>query len=406
MRVSTNMIYDRGVGTIQQLWSHLLHVQQEVATGRRVLTPADDPIAASRALDINKSRVINAQYKVNLDTATDNLRLLENKLMGMGEILQYMREGAVGAGNGILTEKELIFFVTDMRNQFDAMLALSNTRDVSGNFLFSGYRADVQPFQGTYGNVSYEGDQGTRTIQVSSSRFMPISLPGSDLFDNTRPMNDAAISVFTPTSNSAGASVTNSRFVPAPPALADTGHRYEISFDGANYNVIEYKPGNPVPVPVPDPSNPLDPPPALVGNTLSFRGLSMDVNGFATGNSFEVFVPSKNVFVNLALFIDTLEKPGSSGVISGVKFALQNIDLALDTELRVRAQIGSQLVELEQLGNVNSDMDIQYADTLNRLEGCDYAEAISRLTQLKTNLEASQLSFMRVSGLSLFNYLQ
>jgi len=398
MRVSTNMIYDRGIGTIQQLWSNLLHTQQEVATGRRILTPADDPIAASRALDVNKSRVINAQHKVNLDTATDDLRLVENKLMGMGEILQYMREGAVGAGNGILTQKELNFFATDMRNQFDALLALANTQDVSGNYLFSGYKADVQPFQGAYGNVSYVGDQGTRTIQVSSSRYMPISLPGSDLFDNTRPMNDGAINVFAPTSNSAGASITVN-FNPSPPALADTGRRYEVASDGAGgYNVIEYVPGNPTPVTVPA---------TLAGSTLSFNGIDMDVTNFtAAGDSFEVFVASKNVFDNLAIFIDTLEHPGSSGVISGVGFALQNIDHALDTELKVRAQIGSQLVELEQLANVNTDMDTQYADTLNRLEGCDYAEAISRLTRLQTNLEASQLSFMRVSGLSLFNYLQ
>jgi len=296
MRVSTNMIYDKGVGTIQQLWANLLHTQQQIATGRRILTPADDPVAASRALDVNKSRTINAQYKTNLDTSTDNLRLLENKLMGMGEILQYMREGAIGAGNGILTQKEIDFFVIDMRNQFDALLTLANTQDVSGNYLFSGYKANVQPFQGAYGSIHYEGDQGVRTIQVSSSRFMPVSLPGSELFED--------------------------------------------------------------------------------------------------------------VFDDLATFIDALENPGPGGVIDGVKFGIGRIDRALDTALRGRAQIGSQLVELEQLASVNTDMDIQYADTLNRLEGCDYADAISRLTQLQTNLEASQLSFMRVSGLSLFNFLQ
>ncbi|MCL1824899.1 MAG: flagellar hook-associated protein FlgL [Betaproteobacteria bacterium] len=397
MRVSTNMIYDKGVGTIQQLWASLLHAQQEVATGRRVLTPADDPIAASRALDVTKSRVINAQYKTNLDTSTDNLRLLENKLMGMGEILQYMRESALGAGDGILTQNELGFIVTDMRNQFDSLLALSNTQDVSGNYLFSGYRADVQPFQGAYGDVHYEGDQGMRTIQVSSSRFMPVSLPGSDVFDNTRTMN-GAINTFGATGNSAGASIAVS-FSSSPPALADTGHRYEINFDGTDYSVIEYQPGNPTPVPV------LTAPSGTT--TLSFNGIDVDVSGFTTADdSFEVFVASKNIFTNLALFIDTLEKPGSSGVISGVSFALNSIDNALDTELRVRAQVGSQLVELEQLSNINTDMDIQYADTLNRLEGCDYAEAISRLTRLQTHLEASQLSFMRLSGLSLFNYLQ
>ncbi|MCL2876055.1 MAG: flagellar hook-associated protein FlgL [Betaproteobacteria bacterium] len=403
MRISTSMIYDKGVGTIQQLWSNILHAQQEVATGRRVLTPADDPIAASRALDVNKSRTINAQYKVNQDTSTDNLRLLENKLMGMCDILQYMRVSALGAGDGILSSEELNFFVIDMRSQFDALLALANTQDVSGNFLFSGYRADVQPFQGSFGNVSYAGDQGMRTIQVSSSRYMPVSLPGSDLFGNTRTM-DGVINFFPGSGNIAGANVTvefTPQIPPAPPAAADTGRRYEVIYDDntGTYGVWEYVPGGN--------REQLDPAVIGTGPTFTFNGINVDASALVNDKeSAEIFIASKNVFDNLAIFIDSLKNPGASGVISGVKFAIQNIDYALDTTLRVRAQVGSQLVELEQLGNVNTDMDTQYADTLSRLQDCDYAEAMSRLTLLRTSLEASQLSFLRISGLSLFNYLQ
>ena len=394
MRISTNMIYDHGVSTIQQLWASLLHTQQEVATGRRVLVPADDPIAASRALDVTQSRSVNTQFQTNQDYSGDNLKLLENKLMGIGDILQYVRTSAESAGNPVLTQKELDFIVTDMRTQFDALLALSNTQDASGDFLFSGYKADVQPFQGSYGNVHYEGDQGMRTMQVSSTRFMPVCLPGSDVFDNTRAL-DGSLNAFAATGNSAGAAVTIS-FNPPQPAVADTGRRYDVEFDGTNYNVIEYQPGNASPVTVGSYTTP----------TFTVNGVDINVTGAAAGDSFEVFVASKNVFDNMAIFIDTLEKPGSSGVISGVKFGMQLCDNTLDSTLRIRAQVGSQMVELEQLGNITSDMDLQYAETLKRLQDCDYAEAISRLTQLQTNLEAAQLSFMRVSGLSLFNYLQ
>lgn len=395
MRVSTNMIYDGGVSTIQQLWSSILHTQQEVSTGRRVLTPADDPIAASRALDVTQSRSVNAQFQQNQDTSGDHLKLLENKLMGLGDILQYMRQSAISAGDGILSQKELDFIATDMHSQFDALLTLSNTQNAFGDFLFSGYRADVMPFQGNYGNVRYEGDQGTRTIQVSSSRFMPVSLPGSEVFDNTRGL-EGAINAFPGGGNSAGLSAAVS-FNPAQPASGDLGRRYEITYNGTAYDVVERIPGNATPVTVG----------TYAGPSFNLNGIDINLTGAANaGDSFEVFVASKNVFENMAIFIDTLEHPGSSGVISSVKFALDNIDQALDTTLRIRSQVGSQMVELEQLGNLSSDMNLQYAETLQRLEDCDYAEAVSRLTQLKTNLEAAQLSFMRLSGLSLFNYLQ
>lgn len=410
MRVTTNMLYDKGIGTIQNLWSNLLHTQQEVSTERRVLTPADDPIAASRALDVTQSRSINAQYKTNQDTSTDNLRLMENKLMGIGDILQYMRQSAIGAGDAILTQDGLNSFATDMRSQFDSLLSLANTQDVAGNYLFSGYRADTRPFQGAYGNVHYEGDQGTRTIQVSSSRYMPVSYPGSDIFDNTRPMS-GAVNVYAAKSNTGSASLSNAEFkMPAATPANISGGRFEITFNGIDWDVKEYVPG--------DASSPrtLGTATTAGGVPLEFNFtnvdgeavcFTVDITGMpANGDSFEVFIASKNVFDNLAVFIDTLERPGPSGVISGISFALDNIDHALDTELRVRAQIGSQLNELEQLGSINSDMDIQYATTLSRLQDCDLAEAYSRLTKLQTNLEAAQLSFMKLSGLSLFNFLK
>ena len=51
---------------------------------------------------------------------------------------------------------------------------------------------------------------------------------------------------------------------------------------------------------------------------------------------------------------------------------------------------------------------MQYTDTLSRLQGSDansLVKIISDLTQQKTYLEAAQQSFMKVSNLSLFNYL-
>ena len=346
------------------------------------------------------ARSINTQFQTNQDYSGDQLNLLENRLSGIGDILQYVRQRAVAAGDGILEQEELDAIAADMYSQFDSLLALANTKDAAGDFLFSGYRADTQPFQGGYGNIRYEGDQGTRTMQVSSTRFMPVSLPGSDIFDNTRTL-EGAINTFAGTGNSGGAAASVV-FDPAQPDSSNTGRRYEVRFNGTGYDVIEYQPGNTAAVTVAPVTVTPGPP-----DVIEFNGLRMEVSGTPdNGDSFEVFVASKNVFDNLAIFIDTLERPGSSSVISGVAFAIDNADAALDTSLRARAQVGSQLAELEQLGNLSSDMDLQYATTLSRLLDVDYAEAYSRLTQLQTNLEASQLSFMKVSGLSLFNFLE
>jgi flagellar hook-associated protein 3 FlgL len=298
MRISTSMIYDRGVGGMQQQWSSLMQTQQQLSSGRRVLTPADDPVASARAVEIGQSRAVNERFLVNIGAADDAMGLMEGHLQGAGEILHYVRERAVQAGNAALSPVDLKNMAVDVNAQFEAMMAIGNAKDGVGDFLFSGYKADTQPFGGTVDAVVYDGDQGERSMQVSASRVMSVSLPGNQVFAN---------------------------------ALEALG---ELA-----------------------------------------RGLE-----------------------------DPTAVPG--GIAAVVSTALDKLDVGQEDLLRARAQIGSQMTETATLRNIGSDRDIQYASTLSDLQDLDYAEAISRLTRQQTSLEAAQQSFMRLSGLSLFNYLR
>ncbi|MFN3985974.1 MAG: flagellar hook-associated protein FlgL [Rhodocyclaceae bacterium] len=434
MRISTNMIYEKGVFALQRQTADLLYTQQQVSTGRRILTPSDDPIASARVLELGQSKAVNTQFGKNIAYADDNLRLLEGKLVGVGDVLQYSRERAVQAGNGVMTGEDLRYIATDLKSQFDALLALANSQDGQGDYIFSGYKANTQPFTGGLNGVTYNGDQGGRTIQVSASRFMPVSLPGVDIFDRSRIIDVNALRTPTedkPTTNDALYSFKGNNNQGTAPAL-------EVSFDAATVDpevdlgkryIVSYT--------QPDPAVPgtwsverirndgvreavaftPDPPPPAAATTLTFNGLSIaipadpppvDDNDFtplADGDNFEVFVASTNVFENYAMVVSALDDNVGVGVAGGVAFALENLDFALDNVLKVRAQIGSQMVETEQLKNLGEDLNLQYAQAISRLADVDYTEALSRLVQQQTYLQAAQQSFLRVSGLSLFNFL-
>ncbi len=301
MRVSTNMIYDQGVIALQKQSAALLYTGQQIATGRKILTPSDDPVGSARALDVSQSKSVNQQFITNQGYAEDALKLVEGQLDGAGEIIQYARGRVLAAGNPALSPADRQSIATDLRSQFDAMLAIANTRDANGDYLFAGYRSNTPPFEktdlaGTPG-TEYKGDQGSRTMQVSSSRFMPVSFGG------------------------------------------------EVAFGSEG----------------------------------------------------------DGVFKVLGDFITALET--GSDVPGAVSTALGGLDESLDRVLTTRAQIGSQRVEVEQLGFIGSDLDLQYQTTLSDLQDLDYNEAFSRLTQQRTFLEAAQQSFLKTTGLSLFNYL-
>ncbi|MCB1926978.1 MAG: flagellar hook-associated protein FlgL [Rhodocyclaceae bacterium] len=182
MRVSTALIHDTAVGSIQDQQTKLLSLQQQVATGRRAVKPSDDPIATARALEVSQSKSVNNQFQLNQGYAKEALGLVENKLEGVKDILGYVRDQVVAAGNGSFSQSERDAVAIDLRARFDALLSLANSQDGKGEYVFSGFKGDTQPFAGGLSGVTYQGDQGERTMQVSTSRVLPVSNSGDEVF--------------------------------------------------------------------------------------------------------------------------------------------------------------------------------------------------------------------------------
>ena len=182
MRVSTALIHDTAVGSIQDQQTKLLSLQQQVATGRRAVKPSDDPIATARALEVSQSKSVNNQFQLNQGYAKEALGLVENKLEGVKDILGYVRDQVVAAGNGTFSQSERDAVAIDLRARFDALLSLANSQDGKGEYVFSGFKGDTQPFAGGLSGVTYQGDQGERTMQVSTSRVLPVSNSGDEVF--------------------------------------------------------------------------------------------------------------------------------------------------------------------------------------------------------------------------------
>lgn len=406
MRVSTGMLYDKGVRSIQNQTSSLLHTQQQVASGKRILSPSEDPVAAARVLEVTQSKEINAQYALNQGNARSSLGLAEAQLSDVGDLLIYVRERAVQAGNTVLGDSDRKAIAADLRAQFEHLIGIANSADGTGQYLFSGYQGATKPFSGSVdAGVSYAGDQGQRLLQVSSSRQLAVSDSGSDIFMDIR--NGNGTFVTGAGAGNTGGGLIDSGNVINPQAL--TGHNYTITFSVAagatTYTVVDQSTQPATTTVVPST-------PYTSGSAISFDGISVGISGSpANGDTF-LIAPStsQSVFATLGNLITAIEAPaGSSGgptrLSNQIGAALTNLDQALDNVLRVQASIGSRQLEIDTLSGASEDASIQYSEALSRLQDLDYAEAVSQLTREQTYLEAAQKSFLRVSGLSLFNYV-
>lgn len=309
MRISTQLLFETGANRIGDLQNRLQKTQEQIASGRRILTPSDDPVAATRALDVTQTQSINNQYAVNRQYAKNNLGQVEGTLAGVTSLMQDVKTTIIAAGNGTLSDTERGFMASELNGRLEQLLGFANSRDATGNYLFSGFQSNTAPFSTITAippalpGVAYNGDSGVQKLQVDATRQMAINTPGSTVFQS---------------GGQGGAS---------------------------------------------------------------------------------------DIFQTITDLVTLLNTPGTATLATGLADANANLDLALDNVLTVRASVGVSLQELDTLDNVGADRNLQYSQILSELQDLDYTQALTQLSQQQITLEAAQKSFVKTSGLSLFNFI-
>ena len=402
MRIATTTLYDRGLAAINTAQSALSISQQQVSTGKRVNTAADDPIAATEILRTTSNLANNAQYISNQDAANAQLATTDSTLGQVTDLLQTVRTTLVSANNSALSDSDRAALSADLKSRLDSLVALANTKDGNGNYLFGGYRSNTTPFANNGASVTYAGDDGGRSIQVSPTRQIAVSESGADVFNRVSQGNG----VFTTAaaSTNTGGGIVDPGTVANPAAL--TGHGYDVQFTVANgattYQVTDTTTNTAVGSPVA----------FTPGNAVGFDGLQFGISGApANGDHFTVAPAGKqSIFQTLQNAVNLLAQPttvagGVGKLSSGLAASISNIDNALDHTSSVRASVGVKQNELTALGTAANTTDTDGQARLSKLQDTDYAKAATELAKDQAVLSASQKVFTLINTKTLFDYL-
>src|ERR1043166_2356107 len=270
MRISTNTLYEMGTSSMQSRQSELSRTQQQLATGKRVLTPADDPIAAARAIEVTQSQQVNKSYQSNAGAAQSSLALQDSTLANVTSLIQDVKALTVNAGNGVLTASELNTIATELDGRYQELLGLANSNDGNGQFLFSGYQGSTRPFaEVAPGSVAYYGDQGTRQIQISASRRVAVSDSGADIFQRIKNGNGTFASASSAANNGTGAISVGS----VVDRSALTGHNYAVNFsvsgNTTTYDIVDTTTS----------TNVVTAAAYVAGNSITVAGMQVEVRG-------------------------------------------------------------------------------------------------------------------------------
>jgi flagellar hook-associated protein 3 FlgL len=400
MRISTAEFTAQAILAIDNQSSALQTTQNQLSTGLAVQTAADNPVAASQIVQLSQQQAQLTQYGSNLQSAQTRLTLEESSLSTATTNLQSIRDLVVQAGDATLNDSNRAQIATQIQTQIQALLGTANTKDSNGEYLFSGYAAQTQPFAtDSSGNVSYQGDAGNRLIQISADQSVADSDTGATAFMNVAAGNGT----FTTSANAAntGSGIIDSgSVVDSAQWLPDN---YTLTFTSpTSYQIVDNTTGTTV-VPNGTYSN---------GTAIQFQGVQVTVSGApAAGDSFAV-APSTNqsMFATLTQLTAVLSQPADTSaskaqLATSLGNVLTNIDQDINHLSTVSASVGGRLNMLTAQTTTNTATSTALTTQQSSLQDVDYAQATATLSQQMVGLQAAEQSYAAVSQLSLFKYL-
>ena len=179
MRISTNTIFQTGTNQLVGLQSDLSKLSVQTATGKRVNSAADDPVAAARILELNTAKDQNSNYANTRKTAETLLQTYESNMTSITNTILDIQSTLVAAGNGAYTDGERSKLANALQGNLDTLKGLANTKDSQGNYLYAGYASSTIPFDNSYNFVA---NSSRTNLQVDVQSQIPATYTGDQVF--------------------------------------------------------------------------------------------------------------------------------------------------------------------------------------------------------------------------------
>jgi flagellar hook-associated protein 3 FlgL len=417
MRISTQQFYRTSTINMSKLQFEVQEQSKYISSGKQVLTAKDAPVNNSTLAGLKEELRSIARFDKNIIQAENHNNRQETSLSNVQDIIIQIQAAVIQANNGGNSPENLTSIANQIRSNFDQLLDVANTKNETGEYIFSGYKIDQRPFSSSPDNsVGYAGDNGASALQIATNLRVPINTSGDEVFmavdnivgdfiptyiDNpTPPINDdpdvkdiyvdRAVIVDRQAYNASGMA-PNFTFDFTD---ADLDGIVEVTVTDGSLGVVhgpvnytEYQP-------------------------IAFNGMEVNIDGKPLpGDQFNLAPQEKeSIFETVKNAIDWIEN--SAKGVTDVKqhqvdynHMISQLDAGYAHITNKRAEVGLNLQSIDVQKDVSLDVSVMLQSARGKIEDLDYAQAVSAFEQKKLSLQAAQQTFSQIEGLSLFNYI-
>jgi flagellar hook-associated protein 3 FlgL len=407
MRISTNMIYNQNMRSIMNNQRDLTITQDQLASGKRIASPSDDPVGASKIIRLTEELDKLEQYNKNINLLTNNLEQQETVFNQMKESMNRARVLTIQAGNAIVDGADRRAIGSEIEQIRDELYALMNTRNAQGDFIFAGSQNQSQAFSYNFGatdnKYQFVGDTDTNEVKISDSVSIRSTVSGQTVFADVfarKKVLDAGNTGLVPSKFIVQDQQSYNTFYDQFYSPVDaTQNQFQLTVTAPN-NISVVHVGS---------GTTLENLAYTPGEEFDFQGLAMNfTGGVGTTFDFELApIERKNVVETLNDFALALQDPTISDgdYKNAINDMLVGIDNAADKIAVESSSLGARMNVAESVRNSNLDLEIASRKARSSIEDLDYAEATTRFAQQENAFNAVIATFPKVTNLSLFQYI-
>lgn len=180
MRVTQGMMNNQLLRNISTNLHRMNDHQNQLATGRKINKPSDDPVGMSFGLRYRSELAANEQYESNVDAAISWLEYTDSMLGQANSVIQRVRELAVQGANGANPQEALNAIASEVEQLYSQLVTIGNSQ-FNGKYVFNGQKTDIPPYQ-LETAMTDPIDTGEIKFEIGVGVRIAANVPGNQVF--------------------------------------------------------------------------------------------------------------------------------------------------------------------------------------------------------------------------------
>jgi flagellar hook-associated protein 3 FlgL len=390
---------------ISDRYSDMANLQEQLATGKRILRPSDNPVDAANDIKLKSALAGETQYKTNIQDGLDYMNVTDTSMQSMNTLMQRLREIAVQGASDTMSPADRQALQLEADQLSRQLITLTNT-NYKGDYVFGGTQSKIEPFPVQQSSASSVTDYTTlKMAYFNGAGGVGATAQIRNAFDNSAITNVLPGSIKLSIGNTSyvegkdfSVDYVNGTITPRNAALA-----IDVS-DGGTFAGPDYQSGA-VSLTFDYVSRGKD----VFGNTVSNGGNVL--RNVENGVTMPINIPGDELIVNKQAGVDMigtvirLQQNLLNNNTAGVNTAIEEIDGSYQSILSAQSKNGARMNRLTTTLTRNEGQTASTTQLNSELEDVDMATAATNFSLMQTVYDAALKSSAMTMQHSLMDYL-